>query len=78
MYEGFREGMMATSDMEDLDALVVNNLDKLEVATHRLFHEIEPRIRKLINEIAEGWAKKNNWLGEFDWWFKELWIAPAN
>ena len=69
---------MPTNKMEELDALVIRNLDNLDAAAHRLFHEIEPRVRKVINEITEKWAKANNWSGEFDWWEKELWIAPTN
>jgi hypothetical protein len=33
---------------------------------------------KVINEVTERWAKQNKWVGEFDWWDEELWIAPLD
>ena len=69
---------MATEKMEEWDAVIVRNLDQLNSAANRLSFEIEPRIKKVIDEIAEKWAKTNAWSGEFDWWKGNLWFAPDN
>jgi hypothetical protein len=60
---------------EKLDALIVRNLRDLDVATKRLWCDIQSRIGKTIDGIAESWAEKHKWKGKFEW-DSELWLAP--
>jgi hypothetical protein len=68
---------MTDHQAEELDALIVQNLHNVDTAAHRLLHFIQPLVAKSLNEIAEKWAKKNKWTGDFDWWESELRLAPA-
>lgn len=66
---------------DDLDALIVQNLRDLDAAAKRLWFDVQPHIAKTINTIASNWAKKNKWIGAYDWWEEEhgegeLWVAP--
>jgi hypothetical protein len=63
---------------EKLDALIVRNLRDLDVATKRLWCDIESRMSKAIDEITENWAREHEWEGEFEWNKPEydVWLAP--
>jgi hypothetical protein len=62
---------------DELDALIVRNLDDLDAAAKRLELDIEKRVGKVIDQIAETWARKQGWEGKFDFDLTTLWVAPA-
>jgi hypothetical protein len=66
---------------EKLDALIVRNLRDLDVATKRLYFDLDPRISKGIDHFIESWVNKHNWEGEFEWGaheYNNLWFAPPS
>jgi hypothetical protein len=63
---------------DELDALIIRNLCDLDAAAKRLEFDIEGRIGKVIDQIAEAWSQKQGWEGKFDFDLNtNLWVAPA-
>jgi len=62
---------------DELDALIVRNLSDLDAAAKRLDQDIESRIGKVIDRIAEAWAREQGWEGKFDFEPTTLWVAPT-
>jgi hypothetical protein len=61
---------------EKLDALIVRNLSDLDAAARRLRYDIQARVGKAIDEIAEAWTKKHSWDGVFGFDKDTLKVAP--
>jgi hypothetical protein len=61
---------------EKLDALIIRNLSDFDAAAIRLGYEIQSKVGKAIDDLAESWAKRHSWEGKFDFDLNELAIAP--
>jgi hypothetical protein len=61
---------------EKLDSLIVRNLSDLDAAAMRLQYDIQARIGKEIDVMAESWAEEHSWEGKFNFDKDELRIAP--
>ncbi|NIJ43485.1 hypothetical protein FHS78_003800 [Parvibaculum indicum] len=64
-----------------IDALIVRHLGDLDMAASYLANELEPRVASAMNSMAEKWAKKRRWRGQYSWSVGEddyLWLAPQS
>lgn len=61
----------------DLDALIVEHLADIDAASKQL-DVINRELFGVMGTIAFNWAKKNGWIGEFEYFEDGLWLAPPD
>ena len=61
--------------LPELDKLIVEHLGDIDATAKRLW-EIETQVFAAISAAANAWAKKEGWVGEFNYPNKTLWLAP--
>jgi len=68
---------MNESEKDKLDALIVRNLQKVNVALSRIWYGIGPHAFKAIDAASKDWTEAQGWKGEFGSEDDELlWFAP--
>lgn len=68
---------MNDSEKDILDALIVRNLQKVNVALSRIRYGIGPKTFEAIDNASKHWAEGQGWKGEFGSKDDELlWFAP--
>jgi hypothetical protein len=59
----------------ELDKLIVEHLADLDASAKRL-HQLEKEVFGAIATSAEDWAKKEGWVGGYDYLEGVFWVAP--